>query len=152
MVRRLGVLLAAATGGLAICQAAGTVASLTGPGLIRITQTENLFTRVDLGRRGATPGDMEISRYKLYNKRIRTRPIGHAQLVCVLTGQNFRNCTGTYILPAGKITVSGALIFRGLYDLAVTGGTARYNNVRGSVTVTRTSRTTDLLVFRLVVA
>jgi len=152
MVRRVGVLIAAAAGGLAIAQTAGTVASLTGPGQIRITATENLFTRVDTGRPGATPGDMEIAQYKLYNKRIRSRPIGHAQLVCTLTGQNFRNCNGTYILPAGKITVSGAFIFRGLYDLAVTGGTARYSNVRGTLTVTRTGRNRDLLVFRLVIA
>jgi hypothetical protein len=151
MVRTFGVLVAAAIGGLAVCQAAGTATALTGPGQIRITANENLFTRVDTGRPGATPGDMEITRYKLYNKRIRSRPIGHAQLVCTLTGQNFRQCNGTYILPAGKITVSGAIVFRGLYDLAVTGGTARYNNVRGTLTVTRTGRNKDLLVFRLVV-
>ena len=151
MVRTIGVLVAATIGGLAICQTAGTVASLTGPGQIRITATENLFTRVDTGRPGATPGDMEITRYRLFNKRIRKRAIGSAQLVCTLTGQNFRNCSGTYILPAGKITVSGGFIFRGLYDLAVTGGTARYNNVRGTLTVTRTARNRDLLVFRLVI-
>jgi hypothetical protein len=152
MVRRVGVLIAAATCGLAVCQAAGTVELLGGPGQIRITSTPNLFTRIDTGRRGQSPGDMEITRYKLYNKRIRKRPIGNAQLVCTLTGQNFRNCNGTYILPAGKITVSGALIYRGLYDLAVTGGTARYFNVRGTLTVTRTTKTTNLLVFRLVIA
>jgi len=152
MVRRVGVLFAAAAGGLVLAQAAEPTGALTGPGLIRITATENLFTRIDTGRRGATPGDIEITRYRLYNKRIRSRPIGHAQLVCMLTGQNFRECNGTYILPAGKITVSGAFIFRGLYDLAVTGGTAKYNNVRGTLTVTRTGRSADLLVFRLVIA
>src|ERR687889_23784 len=111
--------------------------TLTGPGIIRITSTQSRFTRVDFGRRGASPGDLEISRVRLFNRRVRQRAIGHGQLVCVLTGQNFRNCNGTYILPAGKLVVSGALIYRGLYDLAVTGGTGKYNNVRGTLTVTR---------------
>lgn len=152
MVRRLGVVLAATAAGLAICQPAGTVASLTGPGQIRITAGENLYTRIDTGPRGSSPGDMEITRYKLYNKRIRRRAIGHAQLVCTLTGQNFRQCNGTFVLPAGKIMVSGILAFRGLFDLAVIGGTGEYNNVRGTLTVTRTGRSSDLLVFRLVIA
>ena len=151
MVRRVGVLFATAVGGLVLAQAAEPTTALSGPGVIRITATENLFTRIDTGARGPSPGDMEITRYRLFNKRIRRKPIGHAQLVCTLTGQNFRQCSGTYILPAGKITVSGAFIFRGLYDLAVTGGTARYNNVKGMLTVTRTARAADLLVFRLVV-
>jgi hypothetical protein len=151
MVRRLGVVLAATAAGLAISQPAGTVSSLTGPGQIRITAGENLYTHLDTGPRGVSPGDMEITRYKLYNKRIRSRAIGHAQLVCTLTGQNFRQCVGTFVLPAGKIMVSGILAYRGLFDLAVIGGTGRYNNVLGTLTVTRTGRSSDLLVFRLVV-
>jgi hypothetical protein len=47
--------------------------------------------------------------------------------------------------------VSGILAYRGLFDLAVIGGTGRYNNVLGTLTVTRTGRSSDLLVFRLVV-
>lgn len=152
MKRSVGVLLAAVAGALVIAQGADTTATLTAPGQIRITSSDNGFTRVDTGRPGVTPGDMEISRYKLYNKRVRHSPIGHAQLVCIVTGQNFRQCEGTYILPAGKITVSGAIIYRGLYALAVTGGTDLYSNVRGTLTVTRKTDTVDLLVFRLVIA
>jgi hypothetical protein len=151
MKRRVGVLVTAAAGALLICQGAETTALLAAPGQIRITATPNGFTRVDTGRPGSTPGDMEVTRYRLYNKRVRNSPIGHAQLVCVLVGQHFRQCQGTYILPAGKITVSGALTYRGLYDLAVTGGTDLYSNVRGTLTVTRKASTVDLLVFRLLI-
>jgi len=97
---------------------------------------------------------MEISRALLYNTRIRQRPIGHGQLVCIYTGDDFRNCDGTFVLPAGKLVVSGGLIYRGLYDLAVTGGTGLYSNVRGSLIVTRVRQNPpgDVLVFRLVVS
>ena len=127
--------------------------ALKGPGIVRITSKEKRFTRVDTGAAGRSPGDLEVSTVSLYNKAIRKKPLGHGQLVCVLVGNDFRNCNGTFVLPAGKIVVSGGLIYRGLYDLAVTGGTGLYNNVRGTLTVTRLGRnpTQDLLVFRLVV-
>ena len=132
--------------------AAGSATALTGPGVVRITGTQLSYSVVDNGRRGTSPGDVEITQYRLFNKRVRNKPIGHAQLVCVIVSQSFRNCVGTYFLPAGKMTVSGALQFRALYDMAVTGGTGLYNNVRGTLVVTRRHRNpnTDLLLFRLV--
>jgi hypothetical protein len=132
----------------------GTQPGLKGPGIIRITSRETRFTRVDIGASGRTPGDLEISRGQLYNTRIRQRPIGHGQLVCVYAGDSVRNCNGTFVLPDGKLTVSGILIYRSLYDLAVTGGTGLYANVRGTLTVTRVRQRppSDVLVFRLVIS
>jgi hypothetical protein len=151
MAQRLGIVLAAAAGALVLSQAAVPAGKLKGPGVVRISDVQVDYTRIDVGTRGSSPGDMEITRYKLYNKGVRERPIGRAQLVCVNIGQNFRQCSGTYLLPAGKLIVSGSLQYRGLYDLAVTGGTGLYNNVRGTLTATRTSKSppTELLVFRL---
>jgi hypothetical protein len=128
--------------------------ALRGPGTIRITGRQIRFTRVDTGLPGRSPGDMEISRIQLYNTRLRDKPIGHAQLVCIYTGDSSRNCTGTFVLPAGKLVVSGGLIYRSLYDLAVTGGTGLYSNVRGTLTVTRIRQNPprDVLLFRLVVS
>ncbi len=128
--------------------------ALKGPGIIRITSRETGFTRVDTGVVGQSPGDMEISTALLYNTHIRQKPIGHGQLVCIRTVDNFRNCDGTFVLPAGKLVVSGGLIYRGLYDLAVTGGTGLYSNVRGSLVVTRIAQSParDVLVFRLVIS
>jgi hypothetical protein len=154
MKRRLGWILVVVGVALFVVEAGVPADQLKGPGIIRITSRETKYAKIDINRNGTSAGDMEISRLQLYNKGVRKKPIGHAQLVCVITGDNFRNCDGTYILPAGKIAVSGALIYRGIYDLAVTGGTGLYNNVRGSVTVTRIGRQKppqDLLVFRLVV-
>ena len=129
--------------------------TLKGPGIIRITGRQIGFTEVDTGVAGRSPGDMEISRVQLYNTRIRQRPIGHGQLVCIYTGDNLRNCDGTFVLPAGKLVVSGGLVYRSLYDLAVIGGTGLYSNVRGTLIVTRVRQKAppgDVLVFRLVVS
>ena len=128
--------------------------ALKGPGIIRITSRETNFTHVDSGAVGRSPGDLEISRLLLYNTRIRQRPIGRGQLVCTYTGDTLRNCEGTFVLPAGKLVVSGGLVYRSLYDLAVTGGTGLYSNARGTLIVTRVRQKPpgDVLVFRLVVS
>jgi len=137
---------------LAAGEAAVPAPALTGPGIIRITSVQKRFARVDVGRRGYSPGDMQITRVRLFNRKLRKRPLGNGQLVCTATGEKFWNCTGTYVLPAGKITVSGAMIYSDFFDMAVTGGTGRYNNVRGTLVVTRLRRAEKLMVFRLVIA
>ena len=127
--------------------------ALQGPGIIRITDREIAFSAVDHGRRGRSPGDVEISRRLLYNRRITARPLGRADLVCTVTVGNWRNCTGSYQLPAGKIVVSGPMEFRSFFQLAVVGGTGRYANVRGTLTVTSLGRNPrrDVVFFRLIV-
>jgi hypothetical protein len=124
----------------------------TGPATIRITDRELAVTRVDLGRRGTSPGDMEIVRVRLL-ERGTLQTIGRAELVCTFVdSRRSRVCRGTYVLPRGKLVVGGSLLYRQFYDLAVVGGTGLYDNARGSVTVTRTARkpVRNLVVFRLV--
>ena len=125
----------------------------TGPGVIRITEREVLVTRVDIGAKRTSPGDVEVVRLQLYNPRVTTRSIGHAELVCTFVGTgNSRVCRGTYALPRGTIVVGGSLQFRQFYDLAILGGTGIYDDARGTLTVTRTSRkpVRNLVLFRLV--
>ena len=95
---------------------------------------------------------MEITRWSLYNTRITPKPIGHAELVCTFTGGNSRSCTGTYALPRGKLVVSGQMLYRQFFQLAVVGGTGLYDNVRGTLTVTAlgAKRRGNLVLFRLV--
>lgn len=132
----------------------GSIANaLTGPGVIRITERQVQDGRVDIGRRGPSVGDIEFSRGLLYNTRITPKPIGHGELVCTHTGTVSMICSGVYFLPKGKIVVSGPMLFRELYELAVLGGTGLYANARGTLTVTliRPSHPViDLLLFRLV--
>lgn len=123
-----------------------------GPGLIRITTEEKRFYRVDLGRRGRSPGDMEVSWHALYNRRITPRPIGHYEMVCTYTFGPSRQCRVTYFLQRGTLVAGGALRFRQLYQLAVLGGTRLYEDARGTLTVRRVDRRPrrDRVLFKLI--
>jgi hypothetical protein len=130
---------------------AAASSGLRGPGTIRITDRQRALSEVDVGVRGRSPGDVEITRWSLYNTRITPKPIGHAELVCTFTGRTSRSCNGTYVLPRGKLVVSGQILFRQFFQLAVVGGTGLYDNVRGTLTVTALggSRRGNLVLFRL---
>ncbi len=125
----------------------------TGPATIRITNREVKVTRVDIGPQGTSPGDVEVLRQLLFNRRVTSRAIGRVELVCTFVdSRRARVCRGTYFLPRGKLVVGGSLSYRQFYDLAIVGGTGLYDNARGTLTVTRTARrpVRDLVIFRLV--
>ena len=123
----------------------------TGPSTLRITNREISRVRVDAGRPGRGPGDIEIIRQNLFNKRIKSSPIGHADFVCTFVTSGTRSCTGTIFLPRGRLVVGGSIRYLDLYELAVLGGTRLYDNARGTLTVIRTTRRPrrDIMVFRL---
>jgi hypothetical protein len=127
--------------------------TLTSPGTIRVTSLGLHRQFIDRGPRGRGAGDQLVTRQLLYNRGIRTKAIGHSDLVCTYTSSYSRQCSGTYTLPRGKIVVMGAFNFRQFFELAVIGGTGIYDNVRGSVSVTLLGRNPqrEILIFRLVV-
>lgn len=122
----------------------------TGPATIRIYDRELEVTRVDIGARGVSPGDVEVVRVRLLQRNGAT--LGRGEVICTFSGTRARDCRGTYVLPRGKLVVGGSLLYRRFYDLAVVGGTGLYDNARGTLTVTRTHRNPvrSQLVFRLV--
>jgi hypothetical protein len=124
----------------------------TGPATIRINDRQIRVTRIDLGAKGVSPGDIEVVRARLL-ERGTGNVIGRSELVCNFVDVvRSRVCRGTYILPKGKIVVGGSLMYRQFYDLAVVGGTGLYDNARGTMTLTRTGRkpVRDAVLFRLV--
>jgi len=124
----------------------------TGPATIRVNDRELEVTRVDLGAKGVSPGDIEVVRARLLERGTRT-VIGRSELVCNFVDDvRSRVCRGTYILPKGKIVVGGSLMYRQFYELAVVGGTGLYDNARGTMALTRTGRkpVRDAILFRLV--
>jgi hypothetical protein len=123
----------------------------TGPGKIRLTSREISRVRVDLGRAGRGPGDTEIVRQNLFNKRLMSKPLGQAEYVCTYTTSLSRACTVTFFLPRGRLMAGGSIRYQELYELAVLGGTRLYDNARGTLTVIRTTRRPlrQILVFRL---
>jgi hypothetical protein len=153
MNRRAGQLLAGALlGVLAAGPLQGWSQAGTPPATIRITDRELAVSRVDLGRPGTSPGDIEIVRVQL-RERVTEKTIGRAELVCTFVDSGRRRvCRGTYALPKGELVVGGSILYRQFYGLAILGGTGLYDNARGTLTVTRTHRkpVRDLVVFRLV--
>lgn len=151
-VRGLAALVGTACLVLVLGGAAQRADALTGPGLIRITNEEKRFYRVDGGRAGRSPGDQEISWHSLYNKRITPKSIGHSEMICTYLFGTSRQCRVTYFLPRGTLVAGGGMRFRQLYQLAVLGGTGLYDNARGTLTVTRVQRKPrrERVVFRLV--
>lgn len=155
MKGKVTALVVGVVGGVLAAAAAGdsTLRAGTGPAKIGITDRLIRVDRVDIGARGTSPGDMEIVRSSLFNRRVTPRAIGHSQLVCTFVDSGrSRVCRGTYFLPRGKLVVGGSLRFRQFYDLAVLGGTGLYDNARGTVTITRTSNSPvrNVVLFRLV--
>jgi hypothetical protein len=136
-----------------VAAATGKVSTAaTGPAQIGISGQQTGYMRIDVGRRRTSPGDMEIVRYRLFNRRVTSRAIGRAELVCTFTTRRSRVCRGTYFLPKGKLVVGGSITFRALYELAVLGGTGLFDNARGSMVATRINRKPrrEFLLFRLV--
>lgn len=124
----------------------------TGPAAIRITDRQLSVARIDLGRKGTSPGDVEIVRTRLL-QRGTSKSLGQGELVCTFVDSTrTRVCRGTYTLPKGKLVVGGSILYRQFYDLAVVGGTGLYDNARGTLTVTRTGTNPvrHLVFFRLV--
>jgi hypothetical protein len=153
MKQRLGWLVTGALAGLlALGPWQSHPEAAVGPGTIRVTNREVKVTRVDIGPKGTSPGDTEIVRQRLFDRRT-GQAIGHSDLVCTFVdSKRLRTCRATYVLPRGEIVAGGSLTYRQFYDLAVLGGTGAYDNARGSVTVTRTNRrpVRDFVVVRLV--
>lgn len=124
----------------------------TGPATIRVTDRQLAVTRVDVGARGISPGDMEIIRLRLLQRGTRS-VIGRAELLCTFVdSKRSRVCRGTYFLPKGKLIVGGSILFQQFYELAVLGGTGLYDNARGTLRVTQTQRkpVRHVALFRLV--
>jgi hypothetical protein len=137
---------------LAIGGAAQQADAITGPARINITNRETRYFVVDVGRRGRSPGDQEISWHALYNRRITPRPIGRSEMVCTYTFGAARLCRATYTLPRGKLIAGGPMRFRQVYQLAVLGGTGLFDNARGTLTVRAIKRRPrqERVLFRLV--
>ena len=131
----------------------GGSTALTSPGTITLTSRAVKLQFIDRGPPGRGAGDLTVKRFLLYNKGIRVRAIGHADLVCTYTTRYAQQCSGTYSLPKGKIVASGAFEYPQYHEVAVIGGTGLYDNVRGTLTVTLLRRDPErnILLFRLVV-
>jgi len=103
---------------------------------------------VDLKPQGTSQGDMRVVNAPLYNES-GNKKVGRLDLYCVTTDPanepsekaNMVECTYTYTLPGGEISVLGVSALPTLPGLppkavdAISGGTDKYAGVRGEATV-----------------
>ena len=134
------VLAVAGTAALAPAQAPDRRAARS----ITVVVKNRDYKVVDLPPAGTSHGDIRVGNAELYN-RSESRRIGSFHLFCALTdpadqpGENAEvtQCQYTFRLPAGDITTEGLTRRASLSDVAaadvqaITGGTRRYQTVRG---------------------
>jgi hypothetical protein len=98
---------------------------------------------VDLGSQGPTQGDIRVTNAPLYDESGKER-IGRFDLFCAITDPadepsekaHMAQCTKTFTLPGGQITVQGVEAYPNLSALApgvnaISGGTGKYAGVGG---------------------
>lgn len=104
---------------------------------VNITVREHTATDkvVDVGRKGDSTGDILTFHNKLFNAAD-THQVGTDSGQCTREspGQGTWECWWTATLPDGQITIEGPFFdATGSIEAAVTGGTGRYANARGTM-------------------
>ncbi len=78
---------------------------------------------------------------------------GHDGVHCIIVAAADAICVGAFNLPGGQLTIAGdvgSINAVGSKTVAVTGGTGRYRNARGQLTVKDRSQTVSVDVFLLI--
>jgi hypothetical protein len=99
---------------------------------------------LDLGAQGPSQGDLVVINARIYDESAKER-IGRFDMLCAITDPadessekaHMAQCTKTFTLPGGEITVEGVEAFSNLSGLSpagvnsITGGTGKYAGVEG---------------------
>jgi hypothetical protein len=98
---------------------------------------------LDLGPQGPSQGDIRVTNAPLYDESGK-ETIGRFDLLCAITDPadepaektHMAQCTKTFTLPGGQISVEGVEAYPNLSGLApgvnaISGGTGKYAGVRG---------------------
>ncbi len=108
-----------------------------------VTKTRGIKV-VDLGAQGPSHGDLRVFSVPLYNESGKEK-VGRLDAFCVVTDPadepnqraHMAECTYTYTLPGGEISVQGVNAYPKLSEPAprsvdaITGGTGKYAGLRG---------------------
>jgi len=122
--------------------------------VIRVMSREVDSADLDLGKRGFSLGDRFVFSDNLFRHGMR---VGTDHGECMATrihgSRATFQCTATAVLRRGQITVQGAVTFAedgsAPFRLAVTGGTGRFRDAGGQLTVHESSGATSMLTFVL---
>jgi allene oxide cyclase len=133
----------------ALVHAAKAAAAREGTHVLTVVEIENGDgTYVDVGESGESAGD-----YFLFEGRLMsadgTTQVGRDSGRCMIGARTYTCDATASIFNKGKIVVSGAFFRESDTKLAVTGGTGRFKDVGGQLTVTDTADGNSLLIFEL---
>jgi hypothetical protein len=141
-------LVAMAVGGISLARAGGSNRDRT----FTITEKQVSATFVDITHspQGA-PGDEAIFRSVAMNSS--GQKIGSSSVICTIVFGGKLQCNGIYTLPGGTLTgtalVPQSQTSTAPVHVAITGGTGRYDAVRGQATTTPESQTVSKTVVDL---
>jgi hypothetical protein len=151
MRRRIAILAAVLAAVAALVADASAQQSLT----IRLVSVTTSHKTTDRPPAGPSTGDRYFSTSRLANAvaqfaRRRGAVVGNDRGAIVLTSATSARIDVVTTLPGGKIFVRGELdVGPGSIVAPVTGGTGKYEGVRGTLTIVEQTRTQALNVYRL---
>ena len=137
----LGVLattLLMAVGGVTVASASSDITTAT---TIHFLARQTSFTFIDVGKKGFSFGDYYVATEDLLQAG---KKIGHDAYKCTAVSDRDTVCEATYVLAGGQITTQGDVLPPAEhFNVAVTGGTGIYQNVRGQLTIVPGPRGAD---------
>jgi allene oxide cyclase len=134
MSRMLVVVAIAATAALLAAVTAVGSGSKSSPGkTLTVVEHATTDATTDTGAAGDSAGDVLTFSNDVFNAKDTTK-VGTDQGSCIRTvpGESYE-CAFTTLLPGGHITVEGPFYDKANSTLAITGGTGRYRNARGTM-------------------
>jgi hypothetical protein len=135
-----GATIAAASAAVILAAAGIAVASASGPSIttattIRLDARGGSSTFVNVREKtGPAVGDEVILNQPLYSDANPDQVVGQGYVTVILVGGNAEQDHATLVLKQGQIDVAG-IQASNPFQLAVTGGTGRFQNARGEATV-----------------
>jgi hypothetical protein len=114
-----------------------------------LTAHDQSQSNVDVGRKGFSPGDQQVSTIKL---KVAGQRGGHGTITCLAMSVTrktaIQQCSGTLSLAGGTVTFFGPTTAGrqgpAPFDWAVTGGTGDYSQASGYLHVVPGNRTVHM--------
>jgi hypothetical protein len=139
-------LVAMAMGGISLARAGGSDRTFT----ITEKQVSATFVSITHTPKGG-PGDEAIFRSVTMNSS--GKRLGSSSVICTIVFGGKLQCNGIYTLPGGTLTgtalVPQSQTSTAPVQVAITGGTGRYDGARGQATTTPQSQTVSKTVVDL---
>jgi allene oxide cyclase-like protein len=153
-MRRKLIAMGLAIGVIALVSGTVAVAGSSTDGKKKLHVVEHAVTDtvIDVGDPGDSTGDLLTFHNELFDAT-NTSVVGHDQGDCIRIdpAAGSWECRWTNFLGGGQITVEGPFFDTATSVMSVTGGTGRYRNSRGVMTLTARSGGTEFdFAFRLI--